>query len=154
MIRIAQIHDIPQIQLVRNAVLENRLSNPLLVTDEDCRIYLSEKGKGWVAIEADRVVGFAIVDLAGQNIWALFVQPGFDQQGIGRKLHNTMLDWYFEQRNETVWLSTAPNTRAATFYRMSGWQEAGTYGKGELRFEMTADSWKECRRRDASSKKL
>ena len=43
-IREANIDDIKQIQVVRNAVKENTLSNPNLVTDEDCRIFLTERG--------------------------------------------------------------------------------------------------------------
>ncbi len=37
-----------------------------------------------------------------------------------------MLDWYFGQTPETLWLSTSPGTRAERFYRTAGWQEAGT----------------------------
>ena len=38
-IREANIDDMKQIQIVRNAVKENVLSNPDLVTDEDCRLF-------------------------------------------------------------------------------------------------------------------
>ena len=48
-----------------------------------------------------------------------------------------MLDWYFNQTGQSVWLGTAPNTSAATFYKMLGWKEVGTHGKGELKFEMS-----------------
>jgi N-acetylglutamate synthase-like GNAT family acetyltransferase len=84
MIREAKIDDIKQIQIVRNSVKENALSNANLVTDEDCRIFLTERGKGWVCEVNGQIVGFSIADLRDQNIWALFVQPGFDKQGIGR----------------------------------------------------------------------
>ncbi len=47
-IREAKLDDIQQIQIVRNAVKENVLSNPNLVTDEDCAIYITQRGKGWV----------------------------------------------------------------------------------------------------------
>src|SRR5437762_1534788 len=57
--------------------------------------------------------------------------------GIGRKLHNDMLDWYFEQTNSAIWLGTAPNTRAEKFYRKAGWEETGIHGKGEIKFGMT-----------------
>ena len=99
-------------------------------------------GKGWVCEIENRIVGFAIVDVVAHNVWALFVQPGFDGMGIGRKLHNDMLDWYFSQTDLTIWLSTSPNTRAEKFYRKAGWKEVGTHGKGEIKFEMTAVNWK------------
>ncbi|MFT3901605.1 MAG: GNAT family N-acetyltransferase [Niabella sp.] len=141
MIREAQINDIKQIQIVRNAVKENMLSNPDLVTDKDCEIFLTQRGKGWVCEIDNKIVGFSIVDLKENNIWALFVHPDFDKQGIGRELHNRMLDWYFSQTSETVWLGTAPNTRAEFFYRKSGWKEIGAHGKGEIKFEMTYNYW-------------
>ena len=141
--REASIDDIPQIQIVRNSVKENILSDPGLVTDEDCENYLLNRGKGWVCEIEDRIVGFAIVDVVDHNVWALFVQPGFDRKGIGKKLHNAMLDWYFEQTNSAIWLGTAPGTGAEKFYRKAGWEEIGIHGKGEIKFEMTAANWKE-----------
>ncbi|POY39325.1 GNAT family N-acetyltransferase [Solitalea longa] len=140
-IREAQKEDIPQIQVVRNSVKENTLSNPDLVTDRDCEEFLFERGKGWVAEVNHVIVGFAIADLKEHNIWALFLHPDFEKQGIGKKLHSVMLDWYFSQTRENVWLGTAPNTRAEMFYRKSGWTETGTHCKGEIKFEMTFDNW-------------
>jgi len=75
--------DIKEIQVVRNAVRENMLSDPSLVTDQDCAIFIAEKGKRWVCEIAGKIVGFAIVNLAENNIWALFVHPDFDKSGIG-----------------------------------------------------------------------
>jgi len=140
--REANINDIKQIQKVRYSVRENVLSNPGLVTDEDCVEFLTERGKGWVCEIEKNIVGFAIADLKENNIWALFVQPEFENIGIGKKLHTTMLNWYFNQTKTNVWLGTAPNTRAERFYRMHGWKEVGTHGKGEIKFEMSLDNWK------------
>lgn len=50
----------------------------------------------------DQIVGFSIADLKENNIWALFVHPDFENLGIGRKLHDIMLDWYFEQNKDSV----------------------------------------------------
>lgn len=141
-IREATSSDIPQIQEVRHAVRENILSNASLVTDEDCEEFLTRRGKGWVCEDEGRIVGFGIADLTGRSIWALFLRPDYEKKGIGKVLHDRMLDWYFTQTNETVWLSTAPGTRAEGFYRSQGWQEAGTYGKGELKFVFTHEKWK------------
>ncbi|MEZ4959471.1 MAG: GNAT family N-acetyltransferase [Saprospiraceae bacterium] len=140
-IREAQIEDIPQIQIVRNAVKENTLSDPRLVTDEDCKVFITERGKGWVCEMESQIVGFSIADLKDHNIWALFLRPEYERQGIGRKLHDTMLDWYFAQTKTNVWLGTSPNTRAEMFYRKAGWREIGTHGKGEIKFEMTYEDW-------------
>ena len=133
--------DINQIQLVRNSVKENRLSDPGLVTDKDCEEYLTIRGKGWVCEIDNQIVGFSIADLKHNNIWALFIRPDFEKQGIGRKLHDSMLDWYFTKTRKNAWLSTAPDTRAAFFYRKAGWTETGIHGNGEIKFEMSYDNW-------------
>jgi hypothetical protein len=52
-----------------------------------------------------------------------------------------MLDWYFMQHKQLVWLSTSPNTRAEKFYLLQGWTQTGLYGKGEIKFEMTKQDW-------------
>ena len=139
--REAAINDIKQIQVVRNAVKENVLSDPALVTDKDCEEYMTTRGKAWVCEVNEIIVGFAYVDLKENNIWALFVTPEYEEQGIGKTLHSIMLDWYFSITSENVWLGTAPNTRAETFYRKQGWKEVGMHGK-EIKFEMTAIDWK------------
>lgn len=140
-IREARIEDIPQIQVVRNSVKENTLSNPDLVTDKDCEEFITERGKGWVCEIDGKITGFSIVDLKDNNIWALFVDPDFEKKGIGKKLHDIMLDWYFTQTKENIWLGTSPNTRAELFYRKSGWNEIGIHGKNEIKFEMTFENW-------------
>jgi len=139
--REATITDIPQIQIVRNSVKENTLSNPALVPDEDVEDYIINRGKGWVCEIDKTIVGFSIVSVPDKNVWALFIQPGYDKKGIGKKLHDLMMDWYFSQTTTTIWLGTAPGTRAESFYRKAGWTDAGMHGK-EIKFEMTAAQWK------------
>lgn len=139
--REATIDDIPQIQIVRHTVKENILSDPSLVTDQDCVDYLTIRGKGWVCEIDNEIVGFAIADLQDNNIWALFLRPEFEKQGIGRQLHDKMLDWYFSKKTDTIWLSTTPETRADQFYRKCGWTETGKYGTNQIRFEMTYKKW-------------
>lgn len=140
-LREALFTDIQQIQIVRNTVKENTLSNPGLVTDKDCEEFITQRGKGWVCEIENRIVGFAIADLKDNNIWALFIHPDFEKKGIGKQLHNQMLNWYFSQTKNKVWLGTAPNTRAAFFYKKCGWTEFGTHGKNEIKFEMSFEDW-------------
>ena len=139
--REAGTSDIKQMQVVRNSVKENMLSDPALVSDSDVEDFISNRGKGWLCEIGDTVVGFAIADLKDHNIWALFMHPDYEAKGIGKKLHQVMLDWYFSQTKETVWLGTAPNSRAERFYRMQGWKEVGLHGKGEIKFEMDWSEW-------------
>lgn len=139
--REAKPEDLIQILNVRNSVNENRLTNPDSVTLEDCLEYITTRGKGWVCEINNDIIGFSIVDMKKHNIWALFLRPEFEKKGIGKKLHDTMLDWYFKQTKTHVWLGTSPNTRAELFYRTAGWIEVGKNGDDEIKFEMTFESW-------------
>ena len=141
-VREAVTADIPQIQVVRNLVKENPLPDPSLVSDADCKDYLTNRGKGWVCEIGNRIVGFSIISVKDNNVWALFIQPGYERQGIGRLLHDRMMNWYFTQTNETVWLGTAAGTRAEKFYEAAGWTRTGIRPNGEVRFEMSHSQWK------------
>jgi GNAT superfamily N-acetyltransferase len=139
--RVARIQDIENYMLVRMAVKENILSNPALVTKQDNIDYITKHGKGWVCEIDNKIVGFSIVGLIQRNVWALFVHPDFEKKGIGRKLHDLMLDWYFKQTTDTLWLGTEQNTYAETFYKKRGWIEVGLHGTDETKFEMAYDDW-------------
>ena len=139
--RAASLIDIKQMQLVRNAVKENVLSNPELITEEDYQKFITTDGKEWVCEVDGNIVGFSIVDLKENNVWALFVLPEYEKKGIGKNLHNMMLSGYFAQTKEMIWLGTSPNTRAEGFYRKAGWVENGKHAKGEIKFEMTFENW-------------
>ena len=140
-IREATKDDIPQMQWVRNSVKENMLSNPALVPDEDVLHYITKRGKGWVSNDGERITGFAIADLEGHSIWALFILPEYEGQGLGKQLHDTMLNWYFSNTHETVWLSTAEHTRAEIFYKKCGWVNVGRKNDIEIKFEMNYIGW-------------
>ncbi len=141
MIRQASISDIPIIQIIRRSVKENVLSDPGVVTDEDCRQYLTNYGTGWVFEIQGQVVGFAIIDVVKKNIWALFVLPDFEKRGFGKQLHEHMLKWYFNQYKDALWLSTAQGTRAEQFYKKAGWEADGFNKTGEIIFRLKYSQW-------------
>jgi GNAT superfamily N-acetyltransferase len=103
--------------------------------------YMNNRGKGWVCEQDGKIIGFAIVDLVANNVWALFILPAFEGMGIGKKLHGMLLDWYFIHTREKIWLGTESKSRAETFYRMQGWKEVGIHGNGEIKFEMNFTNW-------------
>lgn len=142
-IREAEVTDIKPMHRVRISVHENVLADPSRITEKDYEEYLTKRGKGWICEINEQVVGFAVVDLVEKNIWALFVHPDFEQKGIGSALHNTMLGWYFSNTDDTVWLGTAPGTRAEMFYLKMGWKKAGYHAKDEVKFEMSKQGWLE-----------
>ena len=133
--------DIPQIQIVRNSVKENQLSNPNLIPDDLVEEFITKRGKGFVCEIDDKIVGFSIVDFVENNVWALFLLPKFEGKRIGKKLHQLMLDEYFSKTKETIWLSTEANSRAEIFYKKQGWKNAGFHGN-EVKFEMSFEDWK------------
>lgn len=140
--REANLDDIDELLEIRFSVTENVLNNRALVTEKITADFLTQRGKGWVCEIENQIVGFAIIDFLENNIWALFVRHGFEGKGIGKKLQHIMLDWFFNQSKETLWLGTAPGTRAEKFYTESGWRDVGRTQHGEIRFEMTYDEWK------------
>lgn len=134
MIRQAHRPDIASIQRIRRSVRENRLVSRV-ITDDDVRVMLEERGRGWVADVEGAVIGFAIGDATNGNVWALFVDPEHEGRGHGRALHDVMVAWMWDQGLETLWLTTAPGTRAERFYERAGWVRAGSTDEGEIRFE-------------------
>jgi GNAT superfamily N-acetyltransferase len=77
------------------SVNENRLSDLSVLNPEDIDRVLAGNGRSWVCEVDNRIVAFAMADLANANVYALFVEPGYEGQGIGHRLHDTMMDWFF-----------------------------------------------------------
>ena len=140
-IRVATEADISEMGRVRMSVRENRLASLSSLSPGETERMLRGDGCGWVSEIDGRIVGFAIADLSGANVYALFIEPEYERRGIGRLLHGTMMDWFFSHKVSSVWLSTDPGTRAEDFYRKAGWTAIGTEANGEIRFEMSRDQW-------------
>lgn len=126
LIRIAGITDIADIFRVRISVNENKATMADLakngITSESLPEMLSGQGRGWVA-EIDGVTrAFAMADADNATIFALFVEPGFEGQNLGRNLMNEAEKWLAEMGGQQIWLETDSNTlvRANGFYRHTG----------------------------------
>ena len=98
--------------------------DPASVTAEDYRRKLTEDGRGWVYELDGRIVGFAVADLTRSNIWALFVDPHYERRGIGRSLHDAMLEWLFA--SGTANGMPAPTMRFLTRVRRAAIVGSGT----------------------------
>ena len=136
MLRRALPADIDAMHRVRTSVRENRLVSAV-ITASDYREHIQTLGRGWVVETDGEVVGFAIGNARDGNIWALFVDPAHERRGFGRLLHDEMIKWLWGQGLTTLWLTTAPGTRAEAFYVKAGWKKTGLTEKGEARFEQT-----------------
>jgi GNAT superfamily N-acetyltransferase len=118
--REATLADLPAISKVRMSVVENVLSDPSKVTNEDYVAYITETGKGWVAELDGDIIGFSMANRSGL-IWALFLRPGYEARGIGRNLLDLCTSWLRQVGVDRAFLDTAPGTRAEEFYRRRGW---------------------------------
>jgi GNAT superfamily N-acetyltransferase len=85
---------------------------------------------------AGRVVAFAIADGGTRSIFALFVAPGCEGRGLGSALLDPALRWLQSEGIGPVWLTTAPDTRAAAFYARRGFIVTGCAPDGNLRLEL------------------
>lgn len=88
----------------------------------------------WVACVDGQVAGFAMVDLDSACLFALFVLPQFEGQGLGTALTRACEQALFT-RHPAAWLETAQDSRAAGLYRHLGWGHATDIGGGDIRLE-------------------
>jgi ribosomal protein S18 acetylase RimI-like enzyme len=120
--RRATAADIPAMRAIRLAVRENVLSNPGRVTQQMYEDYLERLGRGWVCQRDGAVIGFSYAARADNSIWALFVAPGHEGLGAGKRLLRLATDWLFACGAPAVTLTTSTGTRADRFYQSQGWQ--------------------------------
>ena len=136
-VRVARLADIPAMHRLRLAVRENQLTTTV-ITEEHYARAIERTGCGWVAVQDEHVLGFSVGNNITGNIWALFVDPEYEGQGVGQMLQKAMLNWLFCQGLRRVWLGTGQNTRAQRFYESSGWSLIGVSTNGEALYEMLA----------------
>ncbi len=132
----ATLADIPDMHRIRMAVRENVLADVSRVTFSDYEKMIATDGRGWVCRVDGIICGFSFADLAEKSIWALFVSPSHEGLGIGRLLHDRAVAWLFGQGLQTIWLTTAPGTRAEKFYLAKGWIFVGDEGNGDRRLQL------------------
>ncbi|WP_245304947.1 GNAT family N-acetyltransferase [Rhizobium multihospitium] len=128
------MRDIPALKAIRSAVVENVLSDPSKVVDSHYEWFVANPGV-IVWEEQGEVVGFSAADPRDGNIWALFVAPGYEGEGIGTALLAEVCADLKSAGIRRAWLTTDPNTRAERFYRAAGWDAAGQKDN-ELLFEL------------------
>jgi GNAT superfamily N-acetyltransferase len=133
-IRAARAADIPAMHALRRRVSENPLSDPRRITEDSYPPYIAQGG-AWVAETQRGLAGFAVLDVRGASVWALFVAPEAEKMGIGRALHARLLEGAAGQGLTRLSLTTAPGTRAERFYTEAGWTRTGKTKDNELSFE-------------------
>ncbi len=139
--RQAAVADIPAMSRIRLAVKENALSSPARITEAMYRDYLDALGRGWVAEQDGEIIGFAYADRTDASIWALFVDPGREGIGAGKRLLRLAVDWLFEIGNDEVRLGTAAGTRADRFYALQGWTREDMKDDIEVWYRLRRADW-------------
>jgi PhzF family phenazine biosynthesis protein len=134
--RQANSKDIPAMSRIRLDVTENVLSDPRRVTQEMYEDFLERSGRGWVAENKGEIVAFCYADKDQASIWALFVCPGHEGQGLGKALLKLAVDWLFDIGHDRVHLTTGANTRADRFYAAQGWLRV-PLSASEIAYSMT-----------------
>jgi GNAT superfamily N-acetyltransferase len=124
--REAVFDDIPHMSRIRLAVTENALRDPARITPQMYADFLEEDGRGWVALVDGKIAAFSYANRIDGSIWALFVEPRFEGQGLGKQLLSLATDWLFSLGFTRVTLSTGTHTRAAQFYTRRGWRLASS----------------------------
>jgi GNAT superfamily N-acetyltransferase len=124
--REAAFEDIPHMSRIRLAVTENILRDASRITPQMYADFLEKDGRGWVALVGGEIVAFSYANRIDGSIWALFVDPRFEGQGLGKQLLSLATDWLFSLGFTRVILSTGTHTRAAQFYTRLGWQLASS----------------------------
>lgn len=83
--------------------------------------FLERDGRGWVAQVDGVTVAFCYANRIDGSIWALFVDPAHEGQGLAKQLLTLATAWLFEQGFAEITLSTGAGTRADRFYTRQGW---------------------------------
>lgn len=137
-VRIANEADISTIFNIRTRVKENHLSHDQLtamgITPESIREAITQAPCAWIAEIGGVPVGFSMADIEDGCVFAAFVLPEFEGQGLGRLLMEKAEAFLF-QRHPLIWLETAEASRASGFYRKLGWLAVATLPEGDVRFE-------------------
>jgi GNAT superfamily N-acetyltransferase len=138
--REATAADLPGITRVRTSVRENLLTVEQLrargITEASVAASFLADSKGWVAERGGEIIAFAIADRATHSIFALFVLPGWEGQGMGSRLLDLALGWLARNGVRAVRLTTGPDTGAAGFYERRGWVATGREAGGDTRYEI------------------
>ena len=140
-LRLAVNADIPAMHNIRKSVTENILSVSSALGHDDYRPFLVTDGETWIGEVDGQMAGFGAIDQCNSSIWALFVAPEFESQGVGKALLNKLLARAKSLGLTSLALTTTPGTRAERFYIRQGWQKKGAAPNGEVKLEFSVEGF-------------
>ena len=125
-IRLMTAPDISEIMRIRMSVRENHMGVEEMaaigITPQSIEEMIKANPCAFVAQLNGSILGFAIADIVGAELFALFIEPRFEGMGAGSKLLTTAEEYLFSKHN-IIRLTTAAQTRAELFYRHHGYVE-------------------------------
>lgn len=133
--------DVAAIFDVRCSVKENHLSRAELAELDITPETVSGMITGGdyivpVALVGGEIVAFAMAQISEGYVFALFVRPEYEGNGLGSALMREVESGFKEHGVTEAWLCTGSEEgiRAPGFYRRLGWIESGIMEDGQLRF--------------------
>ncbi|MGU9812945.1 GNAT family N-acetyltransferase [Pseudomonas sp. LF052] len=140
LIRVATPDDIDTLFAIRTSVVQNHLSREQMtalgITPQVLADSIREAPWVWIAEVEGRPVAFSMVDRAAGEVFAMFVQPGYEGLGLGRRLMAVAEAALFEQ-HERLFLITdgRDEIRANGFYQRLGWSMVARVEGDDVRYE-------------------
>lgn len=136
LVRPARPEDTPALFEVRTSVRENHQGIEELaqlgITPASVSAMIAAAPCAWVAVADGRVVGFTMIDDDQGTLFAAFVRPDHEGQGIGRALI-ALAEQALFKHHPLIWLETSGDSRAAAVYRHLGWGDGTDLGGGNIR---------------------
>lgn len=138
-LKAATPEDVETLFAIRCSVVQNHQSREELaelgVTPATVRAMI--EGGDYVTVLAEvegQPVGFSMAQCSEGYVFALFVRPEFEGQGIGRALMARAEAGLRRAGVTEAWLTTGadPALRALGFYRHLGWVEGGRFDDGQV----------------------
>ena len=143
-LRSASASDAEMLFCIRCSVTENHQSREELaslgITGESVKeMIVSGDYVTTIADKDERPVGFTMAQISEGYVFACFVRPEFEGQGIGHALMDAAEEGLRKAGVKQAWLSTGPgqDLRAIGFYRYLGWADNGYLEDGQIRFAKT-----------------
>ncbi|NVZ52765.1 GNAT family N-acetyltransferase [Pseudomonas sp. B6002] len=139
-IRQATPQDIDTLFAIRTSVVQNHLSREQMaelgITPDGLADSIREAPCVWIAEVNGEPAGFSMVDLDGGEVFAMFVRPAYENQGLGRQLMTVAEAALFE-RHDTLFLVTdgRDEIRANGFYQRLGWSVVDQVDGDDVRYQ-------------------
>jgi len=122
--------DLPMLYDIRFSVEENRCFDPAEIPVARVLPVLREGGS-FLCLDGDWPVGLSMASFEIGELFGLFLRPGYQGRGIGRRLLALAVDWMRHRGALGMRLLTDPGTRAERLYLANGWEAEGVAETGE-----------------------